>query len=122
MTAMQDIFKCQLLWFHSKFAQILTKHTFFCNKVCVWGMTVHKYMYGANIRTIDAAVLWDNCARLRPVVLLALDTRTKCPFQGQWSGGGGGGGSGVQPSSPKSQTKVCPCCCGTEYAILQAAG
>lgn len=77
---------------------------------------VHKYMYGANIRTIDAAVLWDNCACLCPAeLLLALDTGTKCPFQGQWSGGG------VQPSSPKSLTKVCPCC-GTEYAILQAAG
>lgn len=93
------------------------KTHFFPNIVCVWGTMVHKYMYGANIRTIDAAVLKDNCACLCPAVLLALNTKTKCPFQGQWSGGGG-----VQPSSPKRQTKVCPCCCGTEYAILQAAG
>lgn len=80
----------------------------FSNTVCIWGLMVHKHMYGANIQTIVAAVLWDNCACLCPVVLLhTLDTRTKCPFQRQWSGGG----SGVQPSPPKSQTKVCPCCC-----------
>lgn len=70
---------------------------------------IHKHMYGVDIQTIVAAVLWDNCACLCPaVLLLTLDKRTKCPFQGQWSGGG----SGVQPSPPKSQTKVCPCCCG----------
>lgn len=34
-------------------------------------------------------------------------TKTKCPFQRQQGGGGG-----VQPSPPKSQTKVCPCCHG----------
>lgn len=33
-------------------------------------------------------------------------TKTKCPFQRQQ------GGDGVQPSPPKSQTKVHPCCHG----------
>lgn len=34
-------------------------------------------------------------------------TKTKCPFESQQGGGGG-----VQPSPPKSQTKVRPCCHG----------
>lgn len=94
---------------HSQLSQIQTEHThIFSHTLGIWGARRPSTHVQSNIQTIVSAVPWDNCACLCPAVLLLTlnNTETKCPFQCELGRGG------VQPSSPKCQTKVGPCCSG----------